>query len=270
MTQSKLSGQINPEVMQDMLSAQLPSKLKFKDFTEIDNTLVGVPGDTITIPSENYVGEAVTVAEGEPMPIRPLTTERKTYTVKKAGLAIELTNENMESAFGNVVDRTYKQLEKAILDKVDSDCVTVLTNDTGLIFDAKAQISYDAIVDAVDLFGDEDDEPKVLFIHPNQKKGILKSAEYLSGVEDAFTKGVIGEIAGVQVISSSKVPFDDTTNTYSNFIIKEGALKLVMKRSARVERDRDVITGSDVIAGNQHYVVVLNDESKAVKLITTT
>lgn len=268
MTQTKLANQINPQVMADMLSAQLPSKLKFAPFAEIDQTLVGQAGDAITIPSFVYIGEAEDVAEGVAITPTQLTTASKEVRVKKAVKAVELTDEAMLSAHGNPVDETYSQLEKSLADKVDSDCVKALEGAT-LVHTAGTAISYDAIVDAIDKFAEEDDEVKVLFIHPNQKATIRKSPEYIKGVEKAFMTGVIGEIAGAQVVASSKVPFDSVGNTYTNFIIKEGALGIYLKRDANVEKDRDVLAGLDVLVANQHYVAALKNESKAVKLITT-
>ena len=47
---TKLSDLIDPEVMADMVSARIPKKLRVAPFAKIDDTLAGVPGDTITVP----------------------------------------------------------------------------------------------------------------------------------------------------------------------------------------------------------------------------
>lgn len=47
---TKLSELIDPEVMGDMVSARIPKKLRVAPFAKIDDTLQGVPGDTITVP----------------------------------------------------------------------------------------------------------------------------------------------------------------------------------------------------------------------------
>ena len=44
---TKLSELIDPEVMGDMVSARIPKKLRVAPFAKIDDTLQGVPGDTI-------------------------------------------------------------------------------------------------------------------------------------------------------------------------------------------------------------------------------
>ena len=61
---TKLSDLIDPEVMGDMVSARIPKKLRVAPFAKIDDTLAGVPGDTITVPAYTYIGDASDVAEG--------------------------------------------------------------------------------------------------------------------------------------------------------------------------------------------------------------
>ena len=60
---TKLSDLIDPEVMGDMVSARIPKKLRVAPFAKIDDTLAGVPGDTITVPAYTYIGDASDVAK---------------------------------------------------------------------------------------------------------------------------------------------------------------------------------------------------------------
>ena len=70
--------------------------------------------------------------------------------------------------------------------------------------------SYNAIVDAVDLFEEEMGcSDKVLFIHPKQVTQLRKNPDFLSA--DKYTPGVsltgeIGMIAGCRLVPSKKVP----------------------------------------------------------------
>lgn len=51
MTMTKIAQMVNPQVMADMIRAELPKKIKISPLAKIDNTLAGRPGDTITVPS---------------------------------------------------------------------------------------------------------------------------------------------------------------------------------------------------------------------------
>ena len=47
---TKLSSLINPQVMADMIDRKLVDAMKFTPLCKVDNTLVGRPGDTVTLP----------------------------------------------------------------------------------------------------------------------------------------------------------------------------------------------------------------------------
>lgn len=90
---TKLSELIDPEVMGDMVSARIPKKLRVAPFAKIDDTLQGVPGDTITVPAYTYIGDASDVAEGGEVAIEKMTTSTRKATIKKAMKGIGLTDE---------------------------------------------------------------------------------------------------------------------------------------------------------------------------------
>ena len=200
---TKLSELIDPEVMGDMVSARIPKKLRVAPFAKIDDTLQGVPGDTITVPAYTYIGDASDVAEGGEVAIEKMTTSTRKATIKKAMKGIGLTDEAVLSGYGNPVGEANTQLAQAIAAKVDNDCMDALQT-ASLIYDgSQAQISYNAIVDAVDLFEEEMGcSDKVLFIHPKQVTQLRKNPDFLSA--DKYTPGVsltgeIGMIAGCRL-----------------------------------------------------------------------
>jgi N4-gp56 family major capsid protein len=266
MTQTTLSNLVNPQVMADMISAELPKKIKFAPLARIDDTLVGQAGNTITVPKFAYIGDAADVAEGVAMGTTVLTASTTQATVKKAGKALEITDESALSGYGDPVGEAENQLLLSIAAKVDNDVVTALGTASLVQDGSAALISYNAVVDAIDKFAEEDDEHKVLFIHPLQKGTLRKDAQFIANVSDAFIKGAIGEIAGCTVVASSKVPVGATT--YDNFIVKQGALDIYLKRDVQVESQRDILAKTTVISADEHYAVVLANASKVVKLTT--
>ena len=219
---TKLSDMIDPEVMGDMVSARIPKKLRVAPFAKIDDTLAGVPGDTITVPAYTYIGDAADVAEGGEVAIEKMTTSTRKATIKKAMKGIGLTDEAVLSGYGNPVGEANTQLALAIAAKIDSDCMDALQT-ASLVYDgSKENISYNAIVDAVDLFEEEMGcSDKVLFIHPKQVTQLRKNPDFLSA--DKYTPGVsltgeIGMIAGCRLVPSKKVPL--TGGVYACPIVK--------------------------------------------------
>ena len=97
---TKLSDLIDPEVMGDMVSARIPKKLRVAPFAKIDDTLAGVPGDTITVPAYTYIGDASDVAEGGEVAIEKMTTSTRKAKIKKAMKGIGLTDEAVLSGYG--------------------------------------------------------------------------------------------------------------------------------------------------------------------------
>ena len=117
MTQTKIANLVNPEVMGDMIAAKLPKKLQVIPFAAIDRTLEGVPGNTITVPSYTYIGDAEDVNEGVEAGVVVLGTSTKTATIKKAMKAVELTDEAVLSGYGDPVGNAENQLALSIASK---------------------------------------------------------------------------------------------------------------------------------------------------------
>ena len=273
---TKLSELIDPEVMGDMVSARIPKKLRVAPFAKIDDTLQGVPGDTITVPAYTYIGDASDVAEGGEVAIEKMTTSTRKATIKKAMKGIGLTDEAVLSGYGNPVGEANTQLAQAIAAKVDNDCMDALQS-ASLIYDgSQAQISYNAIVDAVDLFEEEMGcSDKVLFIHPKQVTQLRKNPDFLSA--DKYTPGVsltgeIGMIAGCRLVPSKKVPLAE--GVYACPIVKLEAdpevddeipaLTIYRKREVNIETERKPKTRTTEITADEFYVAVLSNEAKVV------
>lgn len=84
MAVTKLNNIINPEVMGDMIEAKITAMAKFTPYAKIDTALMGVPGDTKTVPSWNYIGDAEDVAEGAEVDLTSMSATSTTFEVKKA------------------------------------------------------------------------------------------------------------------------------------------------------------------------------------------
>lgn len=200
---------VNPQVMADMISAKITSKIVVTPFAKVDTTLQGVPGDTITVPQYSYIGDAVDVAEGVKADTVKLQTGTTTVKIKKAMKAVELTDESVLAGYGNPVAETNNQLGKAIAAKVDADAMAALQG-AQLTYDGSAAaIKYAGIVDAIDVLDEEVNTDKVIFVHPKQVTQLRKDSDFLSA--DKYKDGVmltgeIGMVANCRVVPSKKVP----------------------------------------------------------------
>ena len=282
---TKITNLVNPEVMADMISATLPKKIKFSPIAKIDRTLVGRPGDTITVPKYAYIGDAADVAEGEAIDTSLLTASTTTVKVKKAGKAVELTDESLLSGYGDPAGESTRQIAMAIAAKVDDDCLEALYT-SKLVYDGSASvIGYEGIVKADAIFGDESDEAKakVIYIHPDQEQTIRLDPNFMDknkyGVE-LVMNGAIGKVAGMEVKKSKKVKKEGSVwfnpivilanedpneaPEADNFATEDAAVTIYMKRDVAVESDRDILKKTTVISADEHYGVALSNESKVV------
>ena len=164
---TKLAQLINPEVMADMVSAKVDKKMRVIPYAKVDTTLQGQAGDTISVPKYAYIGEAVDVAEGEDIPVRQMAVSSKQYKIKKAAIGGILTDEAVLSGYGNPVGELTNQMSLSIGGKADTDGYEELVT-APTAYTASGAISYAEIVKAIDLFEEETNTEKVMFVHPKQ------------------------------------------------------------------------------------------------------
>ena len=84
-TATYLANLFNPQVIGDMVNKKLVNDVKFAPLCRVDNTLEGRPGDTLTLPSFAYIGDAEEVAEGADIPITQLVANTTSVKVRKVG-----------------------------------------------------------------------------------------------------------------------------------------------------------------------------------------
>lgn len=277
MAVTKLTDIINPEVMADMISAKVDKAIVVTPFAKIDNSLEGIAGNTITVPVYSYIGDAVDVAEGGTISDSTLSATPATYTVKKAGKGVTLTDEAVLSGYGNPAGETTSQLAKAIAAKIDADCIDALGNATAKSDQHTKVISYAGIVDAIDVFGEELNTEKVIFVNPAQVSTLRKDADFISAdkYDNAVVMtGEIGKIANTRVVASKRIVKDTGAGTYTNPIVKietdartedeTPALTIFKKRDVQLETERDTHTKTTFISADEHYVAALTNDAKVV------
>lgn len=265
MAQTKIVNLINPQVMADMISAQLPQLIKVAPLATIDRTLVGQPGNTITVPKYAYIGDAADIAEGVAIDPTLLSATTTSATIKKAAKGVELTDEALLSGYGDPLKESENQLGLSLAAKIDKDCMASLLTGTLTYDGSAAVIGYTGIVNSVDVFGEEDMEPKVMFVNPKQVTQLRLDPDFKDinkyPLQTVMT-GVIGEVCGCQIVPTKNVALESTF--YRCPIVKAGALTIYLKRDVLVEDGRDILKKTTVLTADEHYTTVLANASKVV------
>lgn len=286
---TKVADMIVPEVMGKMISAKLEKKILVSKIAKVDNTLQGRPGDTVTVPQYKYIGDATDVAEGAECSTEKLETSSVQFTIKKVKKGTAITDEAILCGYGDPLGESERQLALAMSNKIDSDCVEVLTtvadedetNGVTLVYNpsTKAVIKYTGVVDAIDLFEEEVTSEKVMYIHPKQMTQLRKDADFISADKydnAVIMEGEIGKIAGTRIVRSKKIKTvtvgGDTCyacpivklNNDSETEADAPALTVYLKRDIKVEKDRIAKTDTTEIYASKYYGVALTNTAKVV------
>lgn len=268
----------DPQVVSDMINAKVQKKAAMKGYVKVDTTLQGVPGSEVTVPRWGYIGEAVDLEEGQPIDSTKMAFTTAKYGIKKIGKGVMLTDEAQMCGYGNPVGTATTQIAMSIDEKLDNDEVEVMYESKNIVDASSATIKYSAIVDGVDMFGEEEDSKKVLFIHSKQKTQLRKDSEFIDANKygpGVMASGAIGNIAGCDVKVSNKVKMID--GVYHNPIVKLNndaeteddmpAITYFLKRGNLVEHKRHVGVGDEIVC-TAHGMPAMTNESKIVILKT--
>lgn len=280
MAMTTMSNMINPEVMGDMIEAKIDALLKITKYAKVDTTLQGTAGDTKTVPSWNYIGDAVDVAEGEEVDLTSMTAGTKTFTIKKAMKSVGITQEAVNSGLGNPIGQAEKQLAMSIAGKVDQDVFDAVMTSKITSGDGTEQIAYKGIVEGVGKFSEEEMTEKVHFVAPEQVTTLRLDPNFISADKynnNVVMTGEIGMIAGTHIVPSKKVKVDDNgffncpmikleaESAETDFTEDElPAVTIFLKKNTQTDAEWKPRTQTHEITTAKYYGVALTNESKVV------
>ena len=279
MAMTKMANMINPEVMGDMIEAKINAALKITPYAKLDTTLQGIAGDTKTVPSWNYIGDAVDVAEGVEVETTAMTAGTKTFTIKKAMKSVEISQEAVNSGHGNPIGQAEKQLAMSVAGKVDQDVLEAVLTSSITSGDGTAKISYEGIVDAVGVFEEEEITEKVMFVAPAQVTTLRKDANFISADKydnKVVMTGEIGKIAGTHIIPSKKIVDEggiytcpviklEAANRETEYTEDElAAVTIFLKKDVQTDAEWLPRKQTHEITVAKYYGVALTNEAKVV------
>jgi len=239
-------------------------KLPRKTYSDMDKyTATATNGDVSTIaPNFELVMDLVTI---EPVEI---------------ALATAVTKQVIDEAMNSVLDEARQNMAETIADKEDQDILAAIvaptadanTTDALTYVEAKANsttfisgawnvtqaaaeqsnissadvIDLSVIVEASEVIMNERGfTGDVLFIHPRQKASLLRDDNFIDAAKNGSTgarqKGVIGEIFGLEVVTTRRVPSitisGGATGYQAILMDKSAATVLAIKRPVTIETE---------------------------------
>jgi N4-gp56 family major capsid protein len=271
MEPTKLADLFVPEVIAQEVEQKLIDKLVMEQFMEVDTTLQGRAGDTVTLPSFQYIGDAQDVAEGEAIPTSKLAHQTRQATIKKIGKGVPVTDEAVLSGYGDPIGEATSQLAVSIKSKLDADTQAMLDTDVkaGMtVGDGSAELDDALISKALVKFGEDIEGQMVCPINPDQLASLRDNNFFIPASEigaDIKVNGSLGMIHGVQFVIRNRVKANG--GKINNYIIKERPIKYLLKRDVLVETARDAGTQVTTIYASKLGDAFLYDESKVVKMV---
>ena len=275
---TKLNNLIDPQVLAEYLDVKMMDAIKFAPLCGVNRDLEGRPGSKLTLPQYTFIGLAEDVVEGEDVKFGNLGYRTVEVEIKKAGRGVKITDEAILSAYGNPVDEIAKQLLMAIAGKVDKDCIEAFRNgainlthgeadeelDTVKSVDGK-EFGKDMIIDMIAQFGEDIEEDMTLLVNPVHLAALRKDDAFIHVMDgQAIISGEIGQIFGCRVVVSNNVQANEA------FLVKNGAVEILMKRNVAVEADRDIVNKTNMYVVDEHYAVYLKDATKLVRATNVT
>lgn len=261
-----LANLVNPQVMADIIEKKLVDAMKFSPLATIDNTLEGRAGNTISLPSFQYIGDAATLNENTALTPAQLTASALTVTIHKIAQGVEISDEAILSGYGDPVGEIANQLALAIASQEDNEVLTTLSNiGSTMTHETSGDPTDTDITAALELFGEDIDGTKAIVVPPavytamrGNTHSWIPASELAAGVA---IRGVVGEYQGCQVMVSNKLK-----TSKNMYIVKPGALRIFIKRGTQLEADRNILKFTNVFTASKHFATYLYDASKAIKI----
>ena len=257
---TKLNNLIDPEVIGAYLDVKLVDKIKLAPIAEVDRTLEGRPGSTLTLPAYQYIGDAKDLAEGATLNFENITESTVDVSVKKVAKGVSITDEAVLSGYGNPVEQIGQQLLVAVASKIEADMYDAVKAATTKKVVNAAAFAKEAIVDMRAEFGEDQEEAMYLFVNPKDFAKLAKDKDFVQIQNGAaIISGTMGRLFGVDIVVANRV------EAGKPFLMKAGAIALIMKRNVMVEADRDINTFSTKYAVSDHYAPYVKYADRIVK-----
>lgn len=250
-------------VIETAIEDQYNSHLDLMRFCTVDNSLVGVAGDTkkIRVYNATDATEKLNMGDGNTKNIEVAYREED-YTILLAQNRFPYYDEELMRD-PLVVDTGVKHMTTDMFNHTQGDIYGEFNKATKTVTLSGTDY-FGAFVDAVaGMPGEAQEELEVFaFVHPNDKGAIRKALkDDLKYVEAYARTGYIGTVAGVNLYTKQ----DAEEGTICGGTKK--AVTYFNKKGVEVEQERDANVRLNKIYSRKYYLVALTDENYAFKIV---
>ena len=267
---TKLQNLLDPQVLGAYLDVKLIDKIKLAPIAEVNRELEGRPGSTITFPKWGYIGDAADLAEGAALSYTDIAEDTVEIKVKKVAKGVSITDEAVLSGYGNPVEQIGQQLLTAVASKIEADMYDAVDKEKKATrdqvgcfqhkYDKTAGFTKEDIIDMRAKFGEDQEGEMLLFVNPAEFAKLAKDKDFVQIQQGAqIISGEMGMLYGVRLVVANRVPAGKP------FLMKPGALAIVMKRNVMVESERDMDHFATKFAVSDHYVCYVKYADRIVK-----
>ena len=266
---TKLNNLLDPQVLGAYLDVKLIDKIKLAPIAEVNRELEGRPGSTITFPKWGYIGDAADLAEGAALTYENIAESTVEIKVKKVAKGVSITDEAVLSGYGNPVEQIGQQLLTAVASKIEADMYDAVKNEKKATRDTVGCFQHkytgntftkEDIIDMRAKFGEDQEGEMLLFVNPAEFAVLAKDKDFVQIQQGAqIISGEMGMLYGVRLVVANRV------EAGKPFLMKPGALAIVMKRNVMVEAERDMDHFANKYAVSDHYVCYVKYADRIVK-----
>ena len=237
----------------------LTTAINHRSMMTIDNSLAETEGMIKTINVYTYTGTAEELAEGAANSARgSISYTGKNYEVKRVQQVFDYLDQDFMKD-NNVVDFSLKGANQVMVNKLTADFYVEAKKAT--LSHTAAELTYDAIVDAISKMSLEDESKLFVVIPTAWKADLRKDPDYVAArMGEVVYNGQVGTVCGLPVIATNAL-------TDEAYVMTAEAIKLFMKKDVEVEQDRDIETKTNTVALTTYYICALVDDTKIVKIV---
>lgn len=233
------------------------SLLDVNGLMTVDTSLTTNAGLKKTIHKYTYSGTVEQLAKGaKNSKYGSITMASTDYTVKRYQQSFKYNDIDVMTD-DYLLDVLADGAAKAMSNEIRTEYFTELGKISNEV-DVTTTLTYDAIVDALQEIGVENEDNLFLLMGGDGKAAIRKDDDFINSRQgDILYTGQFGTVCGVPCIFSKLVP----ANTV--YATKKDAVTFFVKREGTVEQDRDIETKDNVVVYERHGLIALTDDTES-------